>query len=165
MGLQFASRFSDAGIAFAAGGLPGSSPGIDPGVIPQAGVYEERSGLATFGYQRQRTTFSFVMGLAEQLYETTALDRRRYDARFTAERRMTVRLTGSAGVTWSRDEYESEGLDRKDTDAEYRLELRRELGPRTSLSVVGLHTSRSSDDSLAEFDETRGYVVFDYSLR
>ena len=78
---------------------------------------------------------------------------------------MTQRMTGLAGVLWSRNDYESGGLDREDTDTEYRLELRRELGQRSSLAVVGLYASRSSDDPLIEFDETRGYLVFDYSLR
>ena len=73
---------------------------------------------------------------------------------------MTHRLTGLAGVHWSRDEYESGGLDREDTDTEYRLELRRELGRRSSLSMVGMYSSRSSDDPLIEYDETRGYIVF-----
>jgi hypothetical protein len=164
MGLELASRFSDAGLEFAAGGLPGSGPGIDPGVIPQAGVYEERSGLATVDFQRQRTTLGFAVRLADESYETDTLDRRRFDVRLTAERRMTRRLTGSAGVLWSRNEYASGGLDREDTDTEYRLELRRELGQRSSIAVIGLHASRSSDDPLIEFDETRGYLVFDYSL-
>jgi hypothetical protein len=164
MGLELASRFSDAGLEFAAGGLPGSDPGIDPGVIPQAGVYEERSGLATIDFQRQRTSLGFAVRLADEAYETETLDRRRYDLELTAERRMTPRLTGSAGVLWSRDEYESGGLDREDTDTEYRLEFRRELGQRSSIGVIGLYASRSSDDPLVEFDETRGYIVFDYSL-
>jgi hypothetical protein len=164
VGLELASRFSDAGLEFAAGGLPGSGPGTDPGVIPQAGVYEERSGLATVDFQRQRTTLGFAVRLADESYETDTLDRRRFDVRLTAERRMTRRLTGSAGVLWSRNEYASGGLDREDTDTEYRLELRRELGQRSSIAVIGLHASRSSDDPLIEFDETRGYLVFDYSL-
>ena len=164
VGLELASRFSDAGLEFAAGGLPGSGPGTDPGVIPQAGVYEERSGLATIDFQRQRTTLGFAVRLADEMYETDTLDRRRYDLRLTAERRMTRRLTGSAGVLWSRNQYESGGLDREDTDTEYRLELRRELGKRSSIAVIGLYASRSSDDPLVEFDETRGYLVFDYSL-
>ncbi len=164
VGLELASRFSDAGLEFAAGGLPGSGPGTDPGVIPQAGVYEERSGLATIDFQRQRTTLGFAVRLADESYETDTLDRQRYDLRLTAERRMTRRLTGSAGVLWSRNQYESGGLDREDTDTEYRLELRRELGQRSSIAVIGLYASRSSDDPLVEFDETRGYLVFDYSL-
>jgi hypothetical protein len=164
VGLELASRFSDAGLEFAAGGLPGSGAGTDPGVIPQAGVYEERSGLATVDFQRQRTTLGFGVRMADESYETSALDRRRYDLRLTAERRMTRRLTGSAGVLWSRDQYESGGLDREDTDTEYRLELRRDLGQRSSIAVIGLYASRSSDDPLVEFDETRGYLVFDYSL-
>jgi hypothetical protein len=164
VGLQLTNRFSDASLEFAAGGLPGSSPGLDPGLIPQAGVYEERRGLATVDFQRQRTTLGFALGLAKEMYETTALDRRRYDVQLTAERRMTRRLTGSAGVLWSRDQYESGGLDREDTDTEYRLEFRRELGRRSSIAMVGLYASRSSDDPLNEFDETRGYLVFDYSL-
>jgi hypothetical protein len=164
VGLELASRFSDAGLEFAAGGLPGSGPGIDPGVIPQAGVYEERSGLATIDFQRQRTTLGFAIRLADESYETDTLDRRRYDLRLTAERRMSRRLTGSAGVLWSQNKYESGGLDREDTDTEYRLELRREIGKRSSIAVIGLYASRSSDDPLVEFDETRGYLVFDYSL-
>jgi len=164
VGLELASRFSDAGLEFAAGGLPGSGPGTDPGVIPQAGVYEERSGLATVDFQRQRTTLGFAVRLADEVYETDTLDRRRYDLQLTAERRMTRRLTGSAGVLWSRDEYESGGLDRTDTDTEYRLEFRRDLGRRSSITVIGLHALRSSDDPLVEFDETRGYLVFEYWL-
>jgi hypothetical protein len=31
--------------------------------------------------------------------------------------------------------------------------------------MVGLYSSRSSDDPLTEFEETRGYIVFTYSLR
>jgi hypothetical protein len=164
VGLELASRFSDAGLEFAAGGLPGSGPGIDPGVIPQAGVYEERSGLATIDFQRQRTNLGFAIRLADEAYETDTLDRRSYDLQLTAERRMTRRLTGSARVLWSQDEYESGGLNREDTDTEYRLEFRRELGQRSSIAVIGLYASRSSDDPLIEFDETRGYLVFDYSL-
>lgn len=164
VGLELASRFSDAGLEFAAGGLPGSGPGTDPGVIPQAGVFEERSGLASIEVERQRTTLGFAVGLADELYETATLDRRRYDVQLTAERRMTRRLTGSARVLWSQNQYESGGLDRTDTDTEYQLEFRRELGRRSSIAVVGLYASRSSDDSLTEFDETRGYLVFDYSL-
>jgi hypothetical protein len=164
VGLELASRFSDAGLEFAIGGLPGSGPGTDPGVIPQAGVYEERSGLATVDFQRQRTTLGFAVGLADELYETTALDRRRYEVQLTGDRRMSRRLTGSAGVLWSRNQYESGGLDRQDTDTEYRLEFRRELGQRSSIALIGLHASRSSDSPLIEFDETRGYLVFDYSL-
>lgn len=164
LGLDLASRFSDAGLEFAAGGPPGSGPGIDPGVISQAGVYEERSGRATLDYERQRTTLGFSAGMADELYETSTLDRRRYDLRMLAERRMTRRLTGTAGVLWSRDQYESGGLDREDTDTEYRLELRHELGQRSSVGVIGLHASRSSDDPLVEYDETRGYVVFSYSF-
>lgn len=164
VGLELASRFSDAGLEFAAGGLPGSGPGTDPGVIPQAGVYEERSGLATIDFQRQRTTLGFAVRLADESYEADTLDRQRFDLRLTAERRMTRRLTGSAGVLWSRNQYESGGLDREDTDTEYRLELRRELGQRSSIAVIGLYASRSSDDPLVEFDETRGYLMFDYSL-
>lgn len=164
IGLELASRYSDAGLGFAAGGLPGSEPGTDPGVIPGAGVFEERSGLATLDFQRQRTTLSLALGLADELYETASLDRRRYDAQLTAERRMSRRMTGSAGVRWTQYEYESGGLDREDTDTEYRLELRRELGQRSSIAVVGLHASRTSDDVADEFDETRGYLVFAYSL-
>jgi len=164
VGLELANRFSDAGLEFADGGLPGSPPGTDPGVIPQGGVSERRSGLATIDFQRQRTTLGLAIGLADEAYETTTLDRQSLDVQLTAERRMTRRLTGSAGVLWSRDEYESGGQDREDTDTEYRLELRRELGQRSSIAVIGLYASRSSDDPLVEFDETRGYLVFDYSL-
>jgi len=164
VGLELASRFSDAGLEFAAGGLPGSGPGTDPGVIPQAGVFEERSGLATIDFERQRTTLGFAVGLADELYETATLDQRRYDVQLTAERRLTRRLTGSARILWSRDQYESGGLDREDTDTEYQLEFRRDLGRRSSIALVGLYSSRSSDDPLIEFDETRGYFVFDYSL-
>jgi hypothetical protein len=164
VGLELASRFSDAGVDFAAGGLPGSSPGTDPGVIPQAGVYEERSGLATIDFRRQRTSLGFAVRLADETYETETLDRRRYDLQLTAERRMSRRLTGTARVRWSQDEYQSSGLDREDTDTEYRLEFRRELGQRSSVAVIGLYASRSSDNPLIEFDETLGYFVFDYSL-
>ena len=60
--LELASRFSDAGVDFAAGGLPGSGAGTDPGVIPQGGVYEERSGRAVIDFQRSRTMLSFAVG-------------------------------------------------------------------------------------------------------
>jgi hypothetical protein len=93
------------------------------------------------------------------------LDRRRYDAQVRAERLMTSRLTGLASVRWTNNQYESDGTDREDTDYEYRLEFRRDLGRRSSLSFVGLYASRSSDDPLIEYDEIRSYVVFDYSLR
>jgi hypothetical protein len=109
--------------------------------------------------------FSFAVGISDELYETATLDRRRYVAEVTVERRMTQRMTGSARALWSRDDYQIDGRDREDTDTEYQLELRRDLGPRSSLTVVGLYASRSSDEPLTEFDETRGYVVFDYSLR
>jgi hypothetical protein len=164
VGLELANRFSDAGLEFAAGGLPGSPPGIDPGVIPQGGVSERRSGLATIDFQRRRTTLRLAIGLADEGYETTTLDRRSLEVQLTAERRMTRRSTASAGILWSRDDYESGGLDREDTDAEYRLGLRRQLGQRSSIAVIGLYASRSSDDPLVEFDETRGYLMFDYSL-
>jgi hypothetical protein len=102
--------------------------------------------------------------MADELYETATLDRRRYEAEMTAERRISRRLTGSVGVLWSQNQYESGGLDREDTDTEYRLELRRELGQRSSIAVIGLHASCSSDDPLFEYDESRGYFVFAYSL-
>ena len=163
--LEFARRFADAGVEFAAGGLPGSSAGTDPGVIPLAGVYYENSGRFVIDFRRPRTILSCAVGVSDQQYETVALDRRRYDAQVTAERRMTRHLTGIAGVYWSRDDYELDSLDRRDTDTDYRLELRRELGRRSSLAIVGLYASRSSDDPRAEFDETRLYAVFTYSLR
>ena len=50
------SRMLDSSIA--AGGLPGSGAGTDPGVIPQAGVFEERSGRVIVDYQRSRTMLS-----------------------------------------------------------------------------------------------------------
>ena len=78
---------------------------------------------------------------------------------------MTPRLTGLASARWTNNEYESDGTDREDTDNEYRLEFRRELGRRSSLSFVGLYASRSSDDPSNEYDEIRSYVVFNYSLR
>jgi len=166
VGLELASRFSDAGLEFAAGGVwSGQGSGADPGVIPEASVFEERSGRGTIDFDRERTTLSVAVGLADEQYESATLDRRRYDAGITIERRMTRRLTGSAGVLWSQYDYETDGLDREDTDNEYRLELRRGLGQRLSIAVIGMHASRSSDDPLTEFDETRGYVVFDYSLR
>ena len=164
VGLGLASRFSDAGLEFAAGGRSGQAAGVVPGVIPEASVFEERGGRGTIDFDRERTTLSVAVGLADELYETATLDRRRYDVYVSIERRMTRRLTGSAGVLWSLYEYETDGLDREDTDYEYRLELRREIGERTSLAIVGLHASRSSDDPLVEFDETRGFLVFDYSL-
>lgn len=161
--LNLANRFSDPGDQFAAGGLPGSAPGTDPGVIPQAGVFEERSGRAVIDFQRERTSLSFAVEIADELYETA--DRRRYQALLTAERRMTRRLTGRAEIIWLRNEYEFDGLDRSDTDTEYRLELRRDLGERTSIGVVAQHASRASDDPVNEFDETRGYLVLSYALR
>jgi hypothetical protein len=164
LGLELASRFSDASSAFASGGLPGSSPGTDPGVIAQGGAFEERSGLATLDYQRQRTTIGLAVRVADELYETATLDRRRYDVRLTAERRMSRHLTGLAGILWSQNQYEPVGLALEDTDTEYRLELRRELGQRSAIALIGLHASRTSDDPRVEFDESRGYVVFAYSL-
>lgn len=164
-GLELAIGFSDAALDFAGGGPPGSDAGTDPGVIPQAGVYEERSARAVLDFRRPRTNLSFTVGLADQKYETTTLDRERYDASLSAERRMTSRLTGLAEIRWVRDEYLSEGLDRDDTDTEYRLELQRALGGRSSVRLIGLYASRSSDDPLNEFDEMRGWLAFDYSLR
>ncbi len=163
--LELASEFSDAGVDFAAGGLPGSGAGTDPGVIPQAGAYEVRSGRAVIDFRRSRTMLNFAIEVADEIYETVTLDRRRYEAQLRAERRMSEHMTGLAGINWSRSDYQSGGLEREDIDTEYRLELRRELGQRTSLAVVGLYASRSSDEPSNEFDETRGYVVFDYSLR
>ena len=78
---------------------------------------------------------------------------------------MTQRMTGFAYVLWRRSDYQADGLDREDTDTEYQLELRRELGKRSSLSIVGQFASRSSDNPLIEYDETRLYAVFTYSLR
>lgn len=163
--LELVSRFSDAGVDFAAGGLPGSGVGSDPGVIPEAGAFEERGGIGVIDLRPSRTLLSLAIGIFDELYDTATLDRRRYDARVIAERSMSQRMTGSARVLWSRTEYQADGLDREDTDTEYQLELRRELGPRTWVSIVGLYASRSSDDPLTEFDETRGYVAFNYSLR
>jgi len=74
-------------------------------------------------------------------------------------------MTGVASASWSSNDFQSGGLEREDVDTEYRLELRRELGRRSSLAVVGMYASRSSDDPLVEYDETRGYIVFSYSLR
>ena len=163
--LELASQFSDAGVRFAAGGMPGSGAGADPGVIPGGGAYEVRSGRGIVEFQRSRTTLNFAIEISDELYEAAALDRRRYDAQVSVERHMTQRMTGSGSARWTRNDYQSDGLDREDTDTEYRLELRRELGQRTSLSIVGLYASRGSDDPTTEFDETRGYLVFDYSLR
>ena len=163
--LELASEFSDAGVDFAAGGLPGSGAGTDPGVIPQAGAYEVRSGRAVIDFRRSRTMLNFAIEVADEMYETVTLDRRRYEAQVRGERRMSEHMTGLAGISWSRSDYQSGGLEREDIDTEYRLELRRELGQRTSLAIVGLYASRSSDEPSNEFDETRGYVVFDYSLR
>jgi hypothetical protein len=160
--LELASRFSDAGVDFAAGGF---GAGTDPGVIPQGGVFEERSGRGNVDFQRSRTMFSFAVGISDELYETSTLDRRRYEVEVRAERRMTQRMTGLASALWTRSDYQSEGLDREDTDTEYRLEIRRELGPRTSLTIVGLYASRSSDLPTNEYNETRGYLAFAYSLR
>lgn len=164
VGLALASRFHDAGSEFASAGLPGGGSAVDPGVIPEGGVYEERSGSGSIDFQRQRTRVAVAVGIADEMYETAALDRRLFDGRIGIERRMNRRLIGSAEVRWARYEYELGGLDRKDTDTEYRLELRREVGRRASLSIVGLHSSRSSDDPGAEYDETRGYLVMEYSL-
>ena len=108
---------------------------------------------------------NFAIEVADEMYETVTLDRRRYEAQVRGERRMSEHMTGLAGISWSRSDYQSGGLEREDIDTEYRLELRRELGQRTSLAIVGLYASRSSDEPSNEFDETRGYVVFDYSLR
>ncbi len=163
--LEFFSRFSDAGVDFAAGGLPGSVLGTDPGVISSGGPFEVRGGRGVIEFEQPRTTLGFAVGVADEMYETVTLDRQRLDARLSAERRMTPRMTGLASVQWTKSEYESDGQDREDTDSEYRLELRRELGRHSSLSVVGLYASRSSDDPLNEYDEIRSYVTFDYSLR
>jgi hypothetical protein len=163
--LELANQFSDAGVEFAAGGMPGSGAGTDPGVIPGGGAYEVRSGRGVIDFQRPRTMLSFAVSVADEIYETVTLDRRRYEAQVTAERRMTQRMTGFASAVWLRSDYQSGGLDREDTDTEYRLEFRRQLGQRTSLSIAGLYASRDSDDPITEFNETRGYVVFNYSLR
>jgi hypothetical protein len=163
--LELASQFSDAGTAFGTGRPIEPGSGNGPDIIPQAGPYEERSARASIDYRRPRTVVSFSVGVADQQYETEDLDRGFSDVRLTAERRMTQRLTGLAGVTVSKNEYQTSGLDREDTDTEYQLELRRELGQRSSVAIVGLYSARSSDDPLTEFDETRGYVVFDYLLR
>ena len=163
--LELFSRFSDAGVDFAAGGMPGSVVGTDPGVISSAGPYEVRGGRGGIEYEQSRTTLGLAIGVTDEMYETVTLDRRRHDAQVRAERRMTPRMTGRASALWTSSEYESDGQDREDTDSEYRLELRRELGRRSSLTFVGLYASRSSDDPVNEYDEIRGYVVFDYSLR
>ena len=163
--LDLASQFSDAGVEFAAAGIPGLGAGRDTGVIPQGGVFEVRSVSGGIDLRRSRTVLSFDLAISDELYETVTLDRRRYEVQVTAERRMTQRMSGSASILWSRDDYQSGGLDREDTDTEYQLELHRELGQRSSIGIVGLHASRSSDNLLTEFDETRVYVVFDYSLR
>ena len=163
--LELANEFSDAGTAFAAGRPPEQSDEGGPVIIPQAGPYEERSGRAAIDYRRPRTVISLSIGAANQQYETIDLDRKFSDVRLTAERRMTQRLTGSASVTVSKDDYRSGGLDREDTDTEYQLGMRREIGRRSSLAIIALHASRSSDNPSNEYDETRGYVVFDYSLR
>jgi len=160
--LELVSRFSDAGVEFAAGGF---GAGTDPSVIPEGGVFEERSGRGNVAYQRSRTTLTIAAGISDEFYETVTLDRRRYDAEISVERRMTHRVTGSASALWTRSEYQFDQADREDTDTEYRLNLRRELGPRTSLAIVGLYATRSSNVTANGFNETRGYVVFDYSLR
>ena len=59
--LELASQFSDAGVEFAAGGMPGSGAGTDPGVIPGGGAYEVRSGRGVIDYQRSRTMLSFAL--------------------------------------------------------------------------------------------------------
>ena len=148
-----------------AGGAPGSVVGIDPGVIASGGGFETRGGRGVIEFERSRTTLGLGIGVTEELYETETLDRRRYDVQVRAERLMTPRLTGLASARWTNNQYESDDADREDTDYEYRLEFRRDLGRRSSLSFVGLYASRSSDDPLNEYDEIRGYVVFDYSLR
>ena len=165
LGLELASRFSDAGTEFAAGGLPGSGPGSDPGVIPEAGAYEERSGRLIVDFRRTRYSMSFAVDVADQLYEESTLDRQRYLAELQLSRRMSTRMTGSVGARVTRNDYQSGGLDRVDTDTEYELELRRELGRQAAFSIVGLYASRSSDDPLTEYHETRGYLEFSYSLR
>ena len=163
--LELVSQFSDAGRTFAAGSSSSSPGGIDPIVIPEGGVFEERGGRGLVEYRKARTMLSFEVGMYDELYESSSLDRRRYDAEVRAERRMSQRMTGVASAAWSTNDYQSGGEERQDTDSEYRLELRRELGRRSSLSLVGLYASRSSDDPLVEFDETRLYAVYSYSLR
>ena len=165
MGLGFASRFYDAGREFASASLPGGGSAVDTGVIPEGGVYEERSGSGSIAFQRQRTRLAIVVRIADEMYEEADLDRRRFDGRIEIERRMIRRLIGSADVRWARYEYEPGSLDSAYTDTEYRLQLRRELGRRTSLSIVGQFSSRSSDDPVSDYDETRGYLVINYSLR
>ncbi len=163
--LDLFNRFSDAGVDFAAGGTPGSVIGTDPGVISSAGPYEARGGRGIVEYERSRTTLSLAIGVTDEIYETVTLDRRRYETQVRVERRMTPRMTGRASAQWTRTEYESDGQESEDTDSEYRMELRRELGRRSSLTFVGLYASRSSDDPLNEYDEIRSYVVLEYSLR
>ena len=164
VGVELASRFYDAGAEFASGELRGGGSAIDPGVIPDAGVYEERSGGAHVDFQRSRTSFTAAVSVADEIYETVALECRRLDARFTIEREMTRRLTGSAQVQWARYEYDFDGLDREDDDIEYRLELRRQLSRRLALRVFGLYSSRSSDDAAVEYDEARGFLAVEYAL-
>lgn len=163
--LELVSQFSDAGQSFAAEGSPDFGEGVDSIVLPEFGVFEERGGRAGIAFERARNTLTLGAGMFDEIYETDALDRRRYDVDFRVERRMNERTTGSASVVWSRNDFESDGTEREDTDTEYRLELRRQLGRRTSLALVGLHASRSSDDPATEFDETRGYLVLGYTLR
>ena len=134
-------------------------------MIPEGGVYEERGGRGLVEYRKSRTMLSLAVGMYDELYETSTLDRRRYDAEVRAERRMTQRMTGVASASWASNDYQSGGQERQDTDTEYRLELRREVGRRSSLSLVGMYSSRSSDDPLVEYDETRLYAVYSYSLR
>jgi hypothetical protein len=164
--LHLVSRFSDAGSIFATGGsFPDSLPSAAPGVIPEGGVFEERGGSGVLTFQRARTMLSFAIGVADELYETGNLDRRRYDAMMTAERRMTPRMTASADISWSRNEYQSAELDQEDTDTEYQLQVIRELGQRMSLACVGLYAARSSDRPLGGYHETQAYLVLNYSLR
>ncbi len=48
-------------------------------------------------FRRSRTMLSFAIEVADELYETETLDRRRYEAQVRAERRMTERMTGIGG--------------------------------------------------------------------
>ncbi len=163
--LEIVSRFSDAGRGFAAGESSGLSGGTEPIVFPEYGVFEERGGSAGLVFERARTSLNLGVGVFDELYEMVALNRRRYDAELQVERRMSERMTGLLGVVWSRNNFESDGAEREDTDTSYRLEVQREIGRRTSLALVGSFASRSSDDPTIEYDETRCYVVFGYSLR
>ena len=163
--LELANDFSDAGTEFAAGRPPELSDESGPAIIPEAGPYEERSGRVAIDYRRPRTVVSLSIGASDEQYETTDLDHKYSDVQLTAERRMTQHLTGSASVRVSKDDYRLGELERNDTDTQYRLEVRRELGQLTSLTIVGLYSSRTSSQPLNEYDETRLYAVFSYSLR